>query len=225
VLNGSWTLGGNSLPLRNNGDVASPLTLAGKITGTAAGTILLSTNVAGAIIKFSNAGNTYTGATTVTGAGATGAGSASVRFELGATNAIATTASLILAGGTLDPQGFNQNMSNSTLQVLTNTGNTSAIDFSAGNAEIDFKDSHGVSWTGTTLNLVGWVQDQTLLRFGTSASGLTSAQLADIEFNGDATSKGKAFLTSAGYLLPEPTTCALLLLGAPVLAGRRRKAR
>ena len=63
---------------------------------------------------------------------------------------------------------------------------SSTIDYGAGASEIDFANSSAKTWTGT-LNLASWdaIGGTTLLRFGTDATGLTTGQLADIEFGGN----------------------------------------
>lgn len=208
VCSGTWDLGAaNNLYLKNNGISSSPLTLSNTISDS--GSITIAGANSGAII-FTGA-NTYTGTTTVGASGAT-----AITFKLGASNTLGDTSSLILAGGTLDPDGMVQDMSAHTTLGMTAS---SAITYAAGDTEVDFKNSSALTWTGT-LNITNWVTGVTLMRFGTTSSGLTTAQLADIDFNGAA---GHATLTSTGYLVPEPTTAALLLLGAPLLAARRRR--
>jgi hypothetical protein len=64
--------------------------------------------------------------------------------------------------------------------------------------------------------------DGSSIRFGTSNTGLTSAQLALININGQS-----AVIDSNGYLsaVPEPSTWAALagLSGLAFAAGRRRR--
>jgi hypothetical protein len=215
ISTGTWTLGANNLLLRNNGNSTSPLTLSGGISGTA--NITLSANNGGTI-TFSGA-NTYTGTTSITGPGGAGTGTTAVRLKLGAANTIASSSSVVLAGGILDPAGLNHNMSATTLGLTASTA-PSTIDFGAGASEVDFADSSALNWTGT-LNLLNWDPSVDKLRFGTDANGLTAAQLADIEFNGSGL--GTAALDSNGYVTaPEPTSSALLLGASLLLAGRRR---
>jgi hypothetical protein len=216
ISTGTWTLGANNLVLRNNGNSTSPLTLSGSISGTA--NISLSANNTGTII-FSGA-NTYTGTTTITGPGGTGTGTTTVRLKLGAANTIASSSSVVLAGGVLDPGGINQLMGSTTLGLTASTAG-STIDFAAGASEVDFANSSGLTWVGT-LNLLNWDPSIDKLRFGTDSTGLTSAQLADIKFNG--AGQGTATLDANGYVtVPEPSSCLVLLLGASLLLVRGRR--
>ena len=71
------------------------------------------------------------------------------------------------------------------------------------------------------LNLVStgggnWNNSSDFLRLGIDGSGLTPAQLAEIEFNG--TDLGFAAISSQGFIydlnqIPEPSTVVLSLLG------------
>ncbi len=217
ISTGNWDLGANNLNLRSSGGSSSPVTISGAIGGTA--NVIFSANNAGNVITLSGP-NTYSGTTTVTGPGAAGAGSSAITLKLGAANAIASSSSLIMAGGILDPGGFHHAMSSTTLGLTAD----STIDFGAGASELDFANSSALTWTGT-LNLASWDPNVDKLRFGTDASGLTSAQLADIEFNG--AGLGTAQLDAYGFVMvPEPSTALLSLLGGlgVMWSIRRRKA-
>jgi len=216
VSTGTWSLDTHNLVLRNNGNSTSPLTLSGVISGSA--NVTLSANNGGSI-TFSGA-NTYTGTTTITGPGGTGTGTTVVRLKLGAANTIASSSSVVLAGGILDPGAVNQVMTATTLGLLTSTA-PSTIDFVAGASEVDFANSSSLTWTGK-LNLLNWDPSVDKLRFGTDNTGLTSDQLAAIEFNGGGF--GTASLDSNGFVTaaPEPATFFVLAVGAPLLLARRR---
>jgi len=220
VTTNVWSLGTNSLRLRNNGDPTSPLTLANAIAGT--GTLTLSANNRGTII-FGGDNEFFTGTTSITGPGGAGAGLSAVTLRLAAANTLSPSASLVLAGGVLDPDGFHHDMSLTTLGLTTST-NPSTIDFGAGASELDFANSSGLSWTGK-LNLANWDPSLDRVRFGTDSTGLTSAQLADIEFNGGGF--GTASLDPNGFLVsptPEPSM-GFLFLGAPTLLLLLRRRR
>ena len=214
VTTGTWNLTGmptnQAFKLRNNGPISSPLTLSGIISDSGQGITLSGAN--GGTITFSGA-NTYTGPTTI---GMTG--DTAITLVLGAPNTIASSGGVVMAGGTLDPGDFMHTMTSTTLGMTVN----SAITFLSGPAEIDFANSYGLTWTGT-LNLVGFNGAMDALRFGTDTTGLSSAELADIEFNSDPTTLGTAFLTSTGYLVPEPASMSLLLAGGSLLMARRRR--
>ena len=209
ISSGAWSLGTNNLILRSSGGSTSPLTISGAISGT--GNVALSANANSAIIL--SGPNTYTGTTTV------GVGGTPVTLKLGAANTIASSSSLIMAGGTLDPGGFNHAMGSTTLG-LTAAG--SAIDFVSGASELDFANSSALTWSGT-LNIANWNPSLDRVRFGTDATGLTSTELGDIEFGGVS---GLAQLDANGYLVPEPSTVLLGLLGGlgTMWAARRRTA-
>lgn len=206
-------------------------TYTGTVTLPASGSVNFESGTATSVTKFSDtisgasglqvsnpgkiifgAANTYTGPTTLT------AGT----LQLAVANSIAHSTSVVMNGGTLDASLATEALV-ATLGLSANSTINAPDD---GVTELDFADSHGVAWTGSlALNFTNWMTGFSLVRFGTTSGGLTSAQLAEIEFNGDASTKGTAQLTSTGYLVPEPTSVALLLLGAPMLAGRRRGAK
>ena len=204
VLTGNWNLGAKNLGLRNNGVGNSTVTLSGVISGTAG--VVVSSNSFGVV--FLTGANTYTGPTTVTGPGAPagiGAGTSSATLVLGAANTIATSSSVVLAGGILDPNGINQSMPSTTLNlsgtaVSPATTFVSTIDYTFGASEVDFANSASLAWAATgLLNLESWDPTVDKLRFGTNSTGLTATQLAAIEFNSGGL--GTAHLDSSGYVV------------------------
>jgi len=151
--------------------------------------------------------NTYSGMTTITG---------TATLKLGAAGTIASSSGVVLASGTLNPDGVNQIMSATTLGMTA----SSTIDYAAGASEVDFANSSALAWTGT-LNLANWDPSVDKLRFDSSPSGLTSDQLANIEFNG--AGLGTASLDANGFVIvPEPSAIALLGIGTLGLIRKRR---
>ncbi|HEX3623827.1 MAG TPA: PEP-CTERM sorting domain-containing protein [Verrucomicrobiae bacterium] len=210
---GTWTLGSYNLNLRNSGGSTAPLTLSGAISGT--GSLILSANGSGNTTIFS-AINPFSGSVTLTGSGGTYGGSGAITLKLGVANALASSSQINLAGGTLDPGGFNQQFGALNLTA------SSTIDFEAGAATLSFADSSGLTWgSGDILDLADWTSGDELLFAGT---GLTTAQLADIEFNGDTSTLGSASLVNGEIVeAPEPSTIALGLLGGLGIFLMRRK--
>jgi len=209
---GTWTLGSSILNLRNAGGSTADLTLSGAISGS--GTLALSANGTGSQIILSGA-NTFSGNVIVTGTGGTYGGSGLTTLSLGAANTLANVASLTLAGGKLNLGDFSHTFSG----VLNLTANSSIV---FQNSASVFGDSSGQSWTGgSVLDLINYSAGY--LYFG--ANGLTSAQLAAIEFNNDSSTLGTAYLDASGYLVPEPSSMALGVIGGLACLGLAWKAR
>jgi hypothetical protein len=144
------------------------------------------------------------------------------KLRLGAANTIASLSEFHMDGGTLESGPYVHVMPNTALvmfQETVATGITANIDATGG--QIQFGESTNIwDWGGVnTLNVIGAIGS---LRFGTDVNGLRADQLAQIEFNSDPASLGSGYLTSDGYLVPEPS-CALLFIGAPWLLRRRRR--
>ena len=110
-------------------------------------------------------------------------------LALGSNTALPASAPLTLAGGTVTC-GSTTN----TTGVLTLSGNA-AINLEVGS--LAFADSSGAAWTAdAALAITGDDKLPTRsLRFGSSESGLTAAQLRQITYNGERVS-----LDSSGYL-------------------------
>ena len=203
TFSGPWTLPAAGTTTFQNQPAGTTVTISGAIGGaanfakTGAGTLVLS------------GPNTYSGTTTVT-AGI---------VKLGAAGTVATSSGVILNGGTLEPDGFNQVMSATTLGLLAD----STMDFVAGASEVDFANSSAAAWTaGKVLNLANWNFSTTKLRFGTDANGLTAAQLAQIQFNGSGL--GTAMLDANGYVtVPEPASVLLVSIGVLAAWPCRRR--
>ena len=130
-------------------------------------------------LVFSGA-NTYTGATNVDGG----------TLALGVNSALSSSTAVTIGNATLDAATFTNSVG--TLDVTS----TSVINLSAGGT-LAFADSSAVSWTGGTLTITGTYVSGSSLRFGTTGSGLTPAQLALISKPGG----GAVALNSSGYLV------------------------
>lgn len=177
--------------------------LDGNLTVTGTGTVVISgrlTNTFGIIasattVTLQNSANNYTGTTQINSG-------SEVRLN---PSANATHASqIVLNGGTLGTTNIAASRtwtSSSTIQLLQN----STIALGSNVHTITFAASNAVSWTaGRTLTITGWTGVAGIsgtagrIFIGNSASGLTSAQLDQIEFAGF----GGAMLLSTGELVP-----------------------
>jgi hypothetical protein len=96
-------------------------------------------------------------------------------------NAIANTAEVILKGGTLETNGFGQDFTTSAAPATLTLSGNSILDLGASNATVNFADSHLNNWSGL-LTVKGWSFGRDHLIVGTNSTGLTSAQLSDIQF-------------------------------------------
>lgn len=81
--------------------------------------------------------------------------------------------------------------------ALTLTGDA-AVELGDG-AEISFADSSGMAWANDAMLTVTGQLGETMVRFGTDATGLTKAQLSQIRCNGH-----RVFLDANGYLRCPP---------------------
>jgi autotransporter-associated beta strand protein len=204
TFSGDWTLAAGNSQLTMN-SATTKMIISGNIGG--AGSNIIKDGVGTLVI--SGPSNTYNGTTTVN------AGS----LVLGIANAIASSSSVTLGGGTLDPGGFNQSMAATSMAL----SNSSAIDYGTGASEVDFANSSAATWVaGKILNLTSWNFGTDKLRFGTDATGLTSTQLGQIEFNG--AGLGTAMLDGNGFVvIPEPASILLTLIGGVMFSGWRRR--
>jgi autotransporter-associated beta strand protein len=187
-----------ALTIAGAGDTVFSGAVANGGTSTASG---LTKSGAGTL-TLSNTGNSFTGALTINGGS----------VKLGASGVIADTAGLVLGGGTLDLNGFNESLGSLTVSG----GGTVSI----GSNSISFLDSSSNPWTG--LLSFGGTLSPSSVRFGTGSASLTPAQQAAIRVNG----LSGFGLDSSGFLVavPEPSSFAALagLAGLSLAALRRR---
>ncbi len=132
--------------------------------------------------------NTYSGLTTIS----------SGEVCLNPTADHVLRSSFVLNGGKLGTLEIISGRNISTTGTLTLTAN-STIDLGANQHTLKFADSHGATWTGERLTIHGWSATGGKIYFGTNASGLTTAQLSKIIFDGY---PGTPVLTSYGELVP-----------------------
>lgn len=126
--------------------------------------------------------NNYSGTTTIS------AGT----LALGASNALPNTP-IVIGAATLNTATFSD-----TLGTLGITG-SAVINLGTG-ATLSFASSSAVDWSSGTLTLTGSYVSGSSLRFGTSSSSLTAAQLAKISKPGG----GAVTLNASGYLIDVP---------------------
>jgi len=150
--------------------------------------------------------NTYTGNTTIS-AGIT---------SLGASDVLSNSSNMVLSGGTFKTgtgsTGFSDQLgtlnlnANSTIAFVGSTSHT-----------LTFAASDLVTWNGTVLTITGWTGTAGSsgtggkLFVGNSSSGLTSAQIAKIQFTGYT---GVATQLSTGEVVPGTTVVAPVISSA-----------
>ncbi len=234
--NGTITLAGGAGAVQNvefTTEGSAPLTVSGTVNGSIGNGRNLTlrgvgtTNVLSAAVnigstplakaetsvwQITSTNNTW-GATTISGG----------TLQVGANNALPDASNLTMAASTkLDLMSSYSD----SVGTLTLTGNAT-IDFGlTGTAQaLAFSNSSAISWSTFTLTINGYESGDTL-RFGTSTGGLSTNQLAAINFAGYGSG---ALIDVDGYVtpVPEPSTYAMLALagigfGAHVLRRRRR---
>jgi autotransporter-associated beta strand protein len=181
----------NSSNVTNNGTLtfnrSNTYTYSGIISGTGAVT------KSGAGTLTLSGTNTYTGATSISEG----------TLRLGAANAVPNTSNVILGGGTLSTgatTGFNETAGTLLLSV------DATIALGTGLHSLNFANSSLESWDGAaTLTITGWTGTAGAsgtagkIFAGTGGTGLTPAQLAQINFDGY---PDGATLLSTGEVVP-----------------------
>ena len=159
-------------------DISGVINGSGDLEKVGTGTLSLSGN------------NTYTGNTTITGG----------TLTLGASDRITNTSDMILNGGEFSSAGYNE-----TVGTLSLTENSS-ITLDASSHTLTFANSSSESWTaGKVLTVYGWTGSANTtgtngkLFIGSDNTGLTSGQLAQIQFDGYPET---AAILSTGEIVP-----------------------
>jgi autotransporter-associated beta strand protein len=218
VISGAYGAGGGTdTTLNNNG---GRLTIDGAFNttigistgrGDISGSGGLTKNGSGTLTLGGTIANSFSGVTILN----------SGNLTLAKVNALQSTAGVLMNAGNLVPGNF----TNSIGGTLAVAGGSS-ITFS-GAGGLNFANSSGTNWSAG-LQIFGWTVGGTdILRFGTSAAGLTSAQLADISFP-DLPSQF-AQIDANGFVtpIPEPSVVILSVVGGFGLAAgyiyRRRR--
>jgi autotransporter-associated beta strand protein len=178
-------------------------------------TITLNTAVTGigTLVKNNTGTLIFTGSSNYSGSTRINAGV----IQINAANLIPAASYLYLNGGTFNTGstvGFNQNLGQ--LHLLA----TSTIALGTGNHSLNFSNSSAASWSGSVLNINGWIGTVGAsgtggkIFVGTDASGLTAAQLAKISFTGFGA--GAAILNT-GEIVPIPSP--IIALSTTTLTG------
>jgi autotransporter-associated beta strand protein len=240
---GNLSVGTNNASTTFSGTIGG----AGNLTKVGTGTLTVTgasahtgtTNVNGGTLVVA-------GATAAALAGTSGLAVGSATFTLGKSNQVNNAAPVTLTGGTLNTAGFSEGSFDASGNGVAGLGAltvaaTSTVDLGAGSSVLAFADSSAATWAGSTaLNVYNWTGTPDLgggadrLYFGSSAAGLTPAQLAEIKFFSDAgttqigngaTMLGTGEIVPVTTAVPEPTALALLGLGAAAITSRRRRAK
>lgn len=203
-----------------NGTTQRHLTKAGNYTqvlgGTGANTMKSVDVQGGTLALAKTAGVDAIGATIVVPITLSGG-----ELRLDAANQINNAATMSLAGGTFNANGFSE-----TLGALTLASGASFIDFGSGTSTLNFASG---AWTAGTLTVSNWSgsvamgggTDQFRLLAMPAANFLSSVNFTGYE-------PGARVFNYGTYVevlpTPEPATVALLALGALALVRRQRRA-
>jgi fibronectin-binding autotransporter adhesin len=151
------------------------------------------------------------------------------------TDRINDSATMTLNGGTFNTGGLSEHGgTNNTAGIGALTlQSSSIINMGSGTSIVAFADSSTKTWTGT-LSIYNWSGDKDngggtdQLYFGTDTSGLTAAQLAEVQFysgNGTGAFTTGAILLANGELVPvpEPSTYAAAAMAFVTLLITQRR--
>jgi len=149
-------------------------------------------------------------------------------LQLGAANVLSNNATMVLSGGNFSTgatTGFGETLGTLDLE----TAATLTLALGTGVHSLNFANSSGIDWTGSTLTITGWTGTAGFsgtagrIFFGNNATGLSPGQLSQINFTGYA--NGASILSTGEIVaIPEPATWALLAGSlTAVLVFRRRR--
>lgn len=204
LTNSSGTAGARTITIGN--DNSSPAAFSGVISNGTATSVAVTKSGTGTLILSGT--NTYNGLTTVSGG----------TLQYGIANAL-SSGPVALNGGTFSTgatTGYGDALG--TLNLTEN----SSIKLGTGNHSLNFAASNGVSWTaGKTLTVTGWTGSYNgtsgtagKIFVGTTSTGLTTSQLAQIQFfNG--TAYFNAIILATGEVVPVYTIKAGAVLTPP----------
>ncbi len=162
--------------------------------------------------------NLYSGPTTIEGG----------TLRLGAAQRLPSGSDLVLINGdtrssdgftdtppTFDTGGYSQTLGKLSLaDIAANAVVPRTIDFGNGASALVFADSHDQDWQGLPLTIRNFTLGTDSLRFGTSSSGLTAAQLALFQFADLGNVPGK--INASGFvtpILPTPVVQSVAKVG------------
>jgi autotransporter-associated beta strand protein len=237
---GTLTVGGDGVGSITTNASAASATISGQINlGGATRTISVADGAAANDLVISPSGTGVTnGSINKTGSGVLQINGAANAFAptniqitggtllLGASNQIADTTTMALAGGTFNTGGFNE-----TLSTLSLTAD-STIDFASGASILTFDPSNSTTWDlSATLLIANWSGSEIgggtdQLIFGSSGGDLSMARVGTIFF---VNPPGRSGLVASRILptgevvpVPEPEAVAALLVLAALAAWRER---
>ena len=206
TINGTLSTGPGTLTKAGSGDL--------RLGGISANTRSGSTSVSGGTLilgKPSGINAIAGGVLTIGDA----IGADSVRLD--ASNQIADSVAIVLNGGRLNLNGFSEIAGTLDLNASSSLqlGGTSTVAFAASALQ---------NWSGFTLTVSGFTTGVNTLRFGTTSTGLSLAQLSQIRFSDYGNASG--LIDNLGYVTPVPepgSWLAVLSMGGCLLILRKRR--
>ena len=189
---GHVTLAGGSLILSSAGGPVDVYPATATINSVLTGSTGLTKGSLGTLIL--TGANHYTGDTAVREG----------VLQLGASGVIPSNSRLVLtnlsaARATFATGGFSQSLGPLSVQGVDSTLQR-VIDFGNGASALSFADSSAEDWNGMPLLIVNYTPGLDSLRFGTTSSGISPAQLALLQFAD--LGNASAQINASGYVSP-----------------------